>query len=349
MSFSAVNDVPKRRLLLLSGNAHPALASEVAEHLGTKLCDVKVGKFKNGETAVQINESVRDCDAFVLQPTCNPSVNDYLMELLLMCDALRRAGAWRVTAVVPFYAYARQDKSDGTRAPIAAKYVTDAIGLAGAARIVTVDLHAPQIQGMTSQPFENIYGLPLIAEHIVQKLGLAAGRGGGGGGGGGADVAIVSPDAGGAKRAEMLAKALDTDIAIFSKKRERANEVAAMVLVGDVKDKICILMDDMVDTAGTLCLAAEQLVAAGARRVLAACTHGVLSEPALERLSASPIEKLLVLDTIPVSDKAARCPKLEVISSAPLLARAIHTLHYGGSNISDLYHYDAANPAAARL
>lgn len=346
MATTAVCDVPKRRLLLLSGNAHPALASEVAEHLGTKLCDVKVGKFKNGETAVQINESVRDCDAFVLQPTCNPSVNDFLMELLLLCDALRRAGAWRVTAVVPFYAYARQDKSDGTRAPIAAKYVTDAIGLAGAARIVTVDLHAPQIQGMTSQPFENIYGLPLIAEHIVQKLGLAVGLAGRGGR---ADVAIVSPDAGGAKRAEMLAKALDTDIAIFSKKRERANEVAAMVLVGDVKDKICILMDDMVDTAGTLCLAAEQLVAAGARRVLAACTHGVLSEPALERISASPIEKLLVLDTIPVFDKAARCPKLEVISSAPLLARAIHTLHYGGSNISDLYHYDAANPAAARL
>ena len=154
MAQTAVNDVPKRRLLLLSGNAHPGLASEVAGRLETQLCDVKVGKFKNGESSVQINESVRDCDAFVLQPTCNPNVNDYLMELLLMCDALRRAGAWRITAVVPFYAYARQDKSDGSRAPIAAKYVTDAIALAGAARIVTVDLHACQIQGMTSQPFE---------------------------------------------------------------------------------------------------------------------------------------------------------------------------------------------------
>ena len=320
-----------QRLLLLTGNAHRALARDVASSLGVELCKARVETFKNGETSVELFESVRDCDCFVVQPTCNPRPNDYLMELLLLLDALRRAGAARVTAVVPFYGYARQDRMDRLRVPISAKLVTDCIYQSGAARILTLDLHASQIQGMGTLPFDNVYGLPLIAGHLLDSLGANAIRSTQG-----ADVAIVSPDAGGAKRAELLAKELGASIALFSKRRERANEVAGMDLVGTVRGKLCILIDDMVDTAGTLCLAAEQLREHGAARIVAAATHGIFSDPAIERITASPIEQLAVLDTIPMADQARACSKIHVIPAASLLAGSIHTLHFGGQ-ISHLY------------
>eukprot|EP00937_MAST-01D_sp_MAST-1D-sp2_P007054 g7054.t1 len=331
-SGDAVNEPKSRyaaqRLTLLTGNAHPELAQQVATALGADLCPARVSQFKNGETSVELLRSVRDNDCFVIQPTCNPRPNDYLVELLLLLDALRRAGAARITAIIPFYGYARQDKMDRLRVPISAKLITDCVASAGCDRILTLDLHASQVQGMTNIPMDNVYGLPLIAGHIMERL-AAQGEDTGG-------IVVVSPDAGGAKRAELLAKELGCAIAIFSKQREKANEVSSMVLVGDVRGKLCVLVDDMVDTAGTLSLAAEQLEKSGARRVIAAATHGVFSPPAVERIAASPIEELAVLDTIPFSDEVRACAKIRPISSASLIAGSIHTLHFGGS-VSELY------------
>lgn len=307
---------------LYAGSANPKLATEIGQQLGIPLSTHSTGQFKNGETACVIHDSVRDCDVFVVQSTCNPNPNDLLMELLVMMDALRRGGASRITAIIPLFGYARQDKKDKSRSPITAKLVADMIELAGADRVITVDLHASQIQGFVSYPIDNLYAMPLLHDHIRNQLSTT---------GDGSDVCIVSPDAGGAKRAETLAKKLGADLAIFSKKREKANEVSQMILVGDVKGKRCVIVDDMVDTAGTLTLAAKQLIAYGATDVYAACTHGVLSEPALQRINDSPIKELLLTDTIPLAEKQKHCPKLRIISVSELLADSIDRVHTGRS------------------
>lgn len=272
-------------LRLYAGNSHPQLAQKIADQLGLPLSAHSTSNFKNGETGCIIHESVRDCDVFIIQSTCNPRPNEYLMELLVMMDAIRRGGASRITAIIPLFGYARQDKKDKSRSPITGKLVADMLELAGADRVITIDLHASQLQGFVSYPIDNLYAMPLLQDRIKNKLSAS---------GNGDDIVIVSPDAGGAKRAESLSKQLGADLAIFSKKRERANEVSQMILVGDVAGKTCVIVDDMVDTAGTLCLAAQQLIEYGATEVYAACSHGVLSEPALERINASPIKELLL-------------------------------------------------------
>lgn len=271
---------------LYSGSAHPSLSKEIGEHLGLELCGHSTGRFKNGETGCIIHDSVRDCDVFIVQPTCNPCPNEYLMELLIMMDAVRRGGASRITAIIPLFGYARQDKKDKSRSPITAKLVADMLELAGADRVITVDLHASQIQGFVDYPIDNLYATPLLRDHIKSQIAGTQDA---------SDVCIVSPDAGGAKRAEHLSKQLGADLAIFSKKREKANEVSKMILVGDVVGKKCVIIDDMVDTAGTLCTAAAQLLDEGATEVYAACSHGVLSEPALTRLTNSNIKEILLV------------------------------------------------------
>lgn len=315
-------ELPHGAIRVFSGNAHPQLAEGIADNLGVKLSGCTVSQFKNGETGVLVHESVRDCDVFIVQSTCNPRPNDFLMELLIMMDAIRRGGAARITAVVPLFGYARQDKKDQSRAPITAKLVADMLRLAGADRVITVDLHASQIQGFVNYPIDNLYAMPLLRDTIKSKLSDK---------GDGSDLVIVSPDAGGAKRAEHLAKKLNADLAIFSKKREKANEVAKMILVGEVAGKKCVIVDDMVDTGGTLTLAAKQLMEYGATEVYAACSHGVLSDPALRRINESPIKSLLLTDSIPLDDKLEICPKIEVVTIASLLADAIDRVHTGRS------------------
>jgi ribose-phosphate pyrophosphokinase len=283
-------------LRLYAGSSHPQLATDIAAELGIPLSSHSTSNFKNGETGCIIHDSVRDCDVFIIQSTCNPCPNEYLMELLVMMDAIRRGGASRITAIIPLFGYARQDKKDKSRSPITGKLVADMLELAGADRVITVDLHASQLQGFVSYPIDNLYAMPLLQDQIREKVSET---------GSGDDIVIVSPDAGGAKRAESLSKKLGADLAIFSKKREKANEVSQMILVGDVEGKKCVIVDDMVDTAGTLCLAAKQLVEYGATDVYAACSHGVLSEPALQRVNESPIKELLLtvscLRTLPTT------------------------------------------------
>ena len=286
---SGANQVMMRKahgpLRLYAGNSHPKLAQDIASHLGLPLSPHSTSNFKNGETGCIIHDSVRDCDVFIIQSTCNPCPNEYLMELVIMMDALKRGGASRITAIIPLFGYARQDKKDKSRSPITGKLVADMLELAGADRVITIDLHASQLQGFVSYPIDNLYAMPLLHDHIRSKVSDS---------GDAEDIVIVSPDAGGAKRAESLSKKLGADLAIFSKKREKANEVSQMILVGDVKGKKCVIVDDMVDTAGTLCLAARQLVEYGATEVYAACSHGVLSDPALQRINDSPIRELLL-------------------------------------------------------
>lgn len=307
-------------LRLYAGSSHPQLAQDIAAELGMPLSSHSTSNFKNGETGCIIHDSVRDCDVFIIQSTCNPCPNEYLMELLVMMDAIRRGGASRITAIMPLFGYARQDKKDKSRSPITAKLVADMLELAGADRVITVDLHASQLQGFVSYPIDNLYAMPLLQDHIRAKVSET---------GTGDDIVIVSPDAGGAKRAESLSKKLGADLAIFSKKREKANEVSQMILVGDVQGKKCVIVDDMVDTAGTLCLAAKQLVEYGATDVYAACSHGVLSEPALQRLNDSPIKELLLtvscIRTLPatLSKKAFHCANVLCGVGGVRAARAV--------------------------
>jgi len=315
-------------LKIFTGNAHPQLAADIAKLIGTSLQRATVKKFKNGETRVEILSSVRDCDVFVVQPTCNPCPNDYIMELVIMLDAFRRAGAARVTAVIPIFGYARQDRKDRSRAPISAKVIADILYAAGVNRVLTIDLHAPQIQGFVNFPIDNLFGEPLIKKYLAEKLKTE--------GYSPDDLVVVSPDAGGAKRADGLAKELKAGLAIFSKKRDKPGVVSRMTLVGDVRNKCCVIMDDMVDTGGTLCRAAKELKMAGATAIYASAVHGVLSEPAIERINASPIKEFIVTDTIPMSEKQALCPKMTVLSVAPLLAGAVKRIHTGGS-LSDLF------------
>jgi len=312
-------------LKIFSGNAHPVLAKEIASIIGQPLGDILINNFNCGETQCLLKEGVRDCDVFIIQPTCNPSPNQYLMELLIMIDACRRAGANRITAVVPLFGYARQDKKDKSRAPITGKLVADMIQLAGADRVITVDLHASQIQGFVTYPIENMYGTPILTDFIRNNVGA------------GEDVCVVSPDACGAKRAEGLASVLKSEIAIFSKSRKTAGIVDKMTLTGDVKGKICILVDDIADTASTLCKAADQLMEHGAKEVHVAVIHGVFSDPALTSIEHSRIKQLIVTDTIgDVREKAAKCSKITVLSVAPLLAATIKAAH-NGDQLSTLF------------
>jgi ribose-phosphate pyrophosphokinase len=303
-----------RDWVILSGNANRPLAQKICDKLGKPLGQSEVRRFSDGEVFVEIRENVRGRDVYVIQSTCNP-VNDTLMELLIMVDALKRASAKEITAVVPYYGYARQDRKVAPRTPISAKLVADLFVAAGATRVVSMDLHAGQIQGFFDIPFDNLFSQPVLLEHL---RGLTKDNG---------DVVMVSPDAGGVERARSYAKRLNASVAMIDKRRVGPNVAKAMNIVGDVAGKTAIILDDMIDTAGTLTEAAHAVLDHGAHRVLAAATHGVLSGPALERINASKIEQVIVTDTIPFSPQAAECRKLTQLSVADLLAEAIYRIH----------------------
>jgi ribose-phosphate pyrophosphokinase len=307
---------------LFSGNSHMGLAREVAAYLDLTVGDAIITKFSDGEINVQINENVRGSDVFVLQPTSTP-VNDNLMELLLIIDALKRASAKRITAVMPYYGYARQDRKVRPRVPISAKLVADLITAAGTNRILTIDLHAAQIQGFFNIPVDNLYASPVLFDYVNKKYTKN-------------DVVIVSPDAGGVERARAFAKKLSCSIAIIDKRREAANISQIMTVIGDVKSKDTIILDDMIDTGGTIIQAAEALRNKGAIQVIAACTHAVLSGSSIEKANNSILEELIVTNTIPLDSKKETCKKLTVLSIASLLGEAIKRIHEETS-ISSLF------------
>ncbi len=295
---------------IFTGNAHRELANRVVDRLRMELGHAEVGRFADGEVAVDIPENVRGKDVFIIQPTCAPT-NDNLMELILMADCLRRASAQRVTAVIPYFGYARQDKRvRSARVPITAKVVADMLSTVGVDRVLTIDLHAEQIQGFFSIPVDNIYATPVMLMDIeLQDF---------------ENLMIVSPDVGGVVRARALAKQLnDLDLAIIDKRRPKANQSEVMHLIGDVEGRTCVMVDDIVDTAGTLCAAANSLKANGATKVLASCTHAVLSGKAIENLENSQLDQLVVTDTIPLSEAAARCSRIRQLSIADELAESI--------------------------
>ena len=296
------------------------MAREIADHLGLKLTESDVRKFSDGEIFVEVKENVRGADVFVVQPTCSP-VNDHLMELVIMVDALRRASARRITAVVPYYGYARQDRKNAPRVPISAKVVAEMFMAVGVRRVLCMDLHAGQIQGFFNIPVDHLYAAPVLLKHIKEAF---------------SDVIMVSPDAGGVERTRAFAKRLNTGLAIIDKRRDRPNECEAMHVIGDVRGKVAILMDDMVDTAGTLCNGAGTLLANGAKEVHACCTHAVLSGPAVERISKSEIKSLVVTNSIPLRPEAQACEKVKVLSVSKLLADAINRIHNEDS-VSSLF------------
>ncbi|HWR58251.1 MAG TPA: ribose-phosphate pyrophosphokinase [Thermodesulfovibrionales bacterium] len=306
---------------VISGSSHMALAQEVVAHLGISVCDTTVTNFSDGELMVQINENVRGTDAFVIQSTC-PPVNDNIMKLLLIIDALKRASAGRITAVIPYYGYARQDRKVQPRVPISSKLVADLITVAGANRVLAVDLHAGQIQGFFNIPVDHLYATPVLVDYVRSRNFK--------------DLVIVSPDAGGVERARSFAKRLQCSLAIIDKRREKANVSQVMNVIGDVNGRDALILDDMIDTAGTTTQAAEALRKEGANKVLAASTHAVLSGPAIDRINASVIEELIVVNTIPLDSKRDKCKKLTVLSIASLLADAIKRIH-DESSISSLF------------
>ena len=296
-------------LMVFSGNANPALADAIAKYIGVPLGYASISKFSDGEVSVELNENVRGKDVFVIQPTCAPT-NDSIMELLLMADALHRASANRITAVIPYYGYARQDRRvRSARVAISAKVVADMISAVGVNRVLTVDLHAEQIQGFFSIPVDNVYGSPVLTDDIERQKYR--------------NLLVVSPDVGGVVRARAVAKQLNVDLAIIDKRRPTANEAQVMHIIGDVKDRCCLIVDDMVDTAGTLCKAAEALKEHGAKKVIAYATHPVLSGPAIENIEGSSLDSLVVTDTIPLSDEAKACTRIRQLSMAKLLAESI--------------------------
>jgi ribose-phosphate pyrophosphokinase len=309
-------------LKIFTGTAHKELAQEVAEGLGMRLGDATVARFSDGEIQVRLKENVRGSDVFVIQPTCTP-VNDNIMELLLIVDALKRASAGRITAVIPYYGYARQDRKVQPRVPISAKMVADLITAAGTSRVLTVDLHAGQIQGFFNIPVDNLYAAPVLLEFIRKNYDLN-------------NLVIVSPDAGGVERARSFAKHLKSSIAIIDKRRERANECEVMNVIGDVDGMEALILDDMADTAGTMAQAAAALKEKGARKVCAACTHAVLSGAAVDRINDSVIEEMIVTNTIPFDSKKEKCRKLTVLSIASLLGEAIRRINEE-SSISSLF------------
>ncbi len=304
-------------LIIFSGNSNPEFAKTVCDYLGMPLGNSMVKKFSDGEVRIEINDNVRLRDVFVIQSTCHP-VNDNLVELLLMIDALKRASATRITAVMPYYGYARQDKKVAPRVPISAKLVADLLQTSGAKRIITMDLHAGQIQGYFDIPVDNLFAAPKIIEYIRENFKSS-------------NLVIVSPDAGGAERARAFAKRLDANLAVVDKRRDAPNVAKAMAVIGDVKDKVAILLDDMVDTAGTLTEAAAAILEHGAKEVYACCVHPVLSGPAVDRICDSKLRSVLVCDTIPLKPNAFDCGKIEVISVAELFGEAIIRSHTGDS------------------
>lgn len=301
-----------KALKLFTGNANPALAQEICAYLGIRLGEATVSSFSDGEVRVKIEENVRGADVFVVQSCCAP-VNDSIMELLIMIDALKRSSASRITAVIPYFGYARQDRKDQPRVPISAKLVADLITTAGADRVLTMDLHAGQIQGFFNIPVDHLYATPVLLEYI-NKRGVA-------------DLVVVSPDAGGVERARAFAKRLQANLAIIDKRREGPNQTQIMNIVGDVEGKSALLLDDMIDTAGTIVQGAQACAEKGAREVWAACTHPVLSGPALDRLQQSCLREIVVTNTIPLKEKERLCPKLHLLSVAPLLGEAITRIH----------------------
>jgi len=311
-----------QQLKLFAGNAAPQLAQDVARNLGIELGRAHVGTFSDGEVNVEIGENVRGSDCFVLQPTCAPA-NSHLMELLIMVDALRRSSARRITAVIPYYGYARQDRKVRPRLPISAKLVADLISTASTDRLLCIDLHAGQIQGFFNIPVDNLYATPVLLDAIKARYGTNP-------------VTIISPDAGGVERSRAYAKRLDAGLAIIDKRRERANESEVMNIVGDVEGQNCVVVDDIVDTAGTLTEAARALKDAGAASVSAAITHPVLSGPAIRRIADSPLEDLVVTDTIPLQPEAKDCEKLQVVTIAPLLSEAIRRIN-NEESVSSLF------------
>jgi ribose-phosphate pyrophosphokinase len=296
-------------LMVFTGNANPELAKETARTLGLPLGNALVGKFSDGEINIQVQDNVRGREVFIIQPTCHPT-NDNLMELVLMADALRRASAGRITAVVPYFGYARQDRRvRSVRVPISAKVVADMFSMVGIDRVLTVDLHAEQIQGFFDCTVDNVYGTPLLLSDIERQSYE--------------DLIVVSPDIGGVVRARAMAKQLGCDLAIIDKRRPEANKAEVMNLIGDVADRTCLLIDDIIDTAGTLCNAANALKEHGAKKVVAYCTHPVLSGKAIENLNSSSLDTLVVTNSIPLTEKSMGCKRIRQLSLAPLLAEAI--------------------------
>ncbi|MDD7214929.1 MAG: ribose-phosphate pyrophosphokinase [Clostridia bacterium] len=305
---------------LFAGNSNRALAESIAKALKLPLSEVEVGRFSDGEISVHISETVRGRDVFIIQSTCSP-VNENLMELLIMIDAARRASAGRITAVIPYFGYARQDRKARSRDPITAKLVADIITSAGADRVLTMDLHAPQIQGFFDIPVDHLLGGPILYKHFANMVDD--------------DFMVVSPDVGSVSRARNVATKLNCPMAIVDKRRPKANQIEVMNIIGDVKDKKCLIVDDMIDTAGTICQGAEALFNNGAKEIYACCSHAVLSGPAIERIQNSHITKLVVLDTIPLTEEK-KIGKIEVLSVAKLFALAIENI-YLDKKMSEIY------------
>ena len=307
--------------LVFTGNANPSLAEEIVKSLGTALGDVQVGRFSDGEVTVEIKQNVRARDVFIVQPTCAPT-NENLMELLIMVDALKRASAERITAVIPYFGYARQDRRPrSTRVPISAKVVANLLQTVGVHRVLTMDLHADQIQGFFDIPVDNIYASPVLLSDLRQKNYE--------------DLIVVSPDVGGVVRARALAKQLGCDLAIIDKRRPKANVSEVMNIIGDIEGRNCVVMDDMIDTAGTLVKAAEVLKERGAKNVYAYCTHPVFSGPAIERIAqGTALDEVVVTNTIPLSPQAQQCKRIRQLSVAPLIAETITRIAHGDSVMS---------------
>lgn len=301
-----------KEIKIFAGNSNRELAEEIARKLNKKLGDAEIGRFSDGEISVKINETVRGADVFVVQSTCHP-VNENLMELLIMIDAFKRASAGRITAVIPYYGYARQDRKARARDPITAKLVANLITSAGADRVLTMDLHAPQIQGFFDIPLDHLIGVPILAKYFIENVDLE-------------NAVVVSPDLGSVTRARNFATKLDLPLAIVDKRRPKANVAEIMNIIGDVKDKTAIMVDDMIDTAGTIVAAAQALMDYGAKEVYACCTHPVLSGPAVERIQSSPIKELIVLNTIPLPPEK-KIDKIKVLSVADLFAEAINRIY----------------------
>ena len=299
-------------LKLFTGSAHPALAREIAEHLGMPLGAARLHRFPDTEVSFQIDENIRGTDVFIVQPTSAP-VDEHLVELCVMIDAFRRSSASRITAVIPYYGYARQDRKDKPRVPISAKLVAHLLGAAGTNRVVTMYLPKAQIQAFFDIPVDHLFAAPVIIEYLSrQRMG---------------PVTIVSPDAGGAERARAYAKRIDADLAIIDKRRTDDGTAEVMNVIGDVKGRVCVIADDIIDTAGTIQKAAQALTDAGASRVLASAVHGVLSGPAMQRIEAAPIDRLVITNTVPLTPEKARCEKVVVLSVARLLAQAVRSIH----------------------
>ena len=297
---------------LFTGNSNRALAEEIAKVLDIAVGDATVSTFSDGEIMVHVNENVRGADVFIVQSTCMP-VNNNLMELLIMIDALKRASAGRITAVIPYYGYARQDRKAAPRVPISARLVADLLSAVGIHRVLTIDLHAGQIQGFFDIPVDHLYATPVLSQYVKKEYAN--------------DLVIVSPDAGGVERARAFAKRLDASLAIIDKRRERANVSQVMHVIGDVQDKNAVLFDDMIDTAGTITQGAAALEENGTKSVIAACSHAVLSGPALDRINESALKEVIVTNTIPMDSNVKKCKKLKVLSVAPLLGDAIKRIH----------------------